>query len=173
MMQYIEFTTRHSVKTFGNPIHDGKRPKKYRTIEGVRVDGETVEFIDNTIPERLGRYLIEAEGLRRRRIVNDCIAFVALMNSVRLEMPQHNPYREFDGTTFVDPWHINPVDDMPLVLANGFHDGVRLPRHIVLPAHLSTKQNYLHKLGDDGPLCMSNLQDALAMFSCDGAHTVK
>ena len=30
----------------------------------------------------------------------------------------------------------------------------------ILPAH-TDKQNYLHKLGDDGPLCMSNLSNAL------------
>ena len=173
MSNYIEFTTHHDEKTFGNPVHDGKQPRRYRDVQGVRVDGEPVEFIDDTITERLQRYFAETQRLRRRRIANDCVAFVAVMNSVELEDRHHNPFQDFDEATYIDPADIQMDDGRPLVLVQGFHGGLKLPQHIVLPAHLDTGQNYLHKLGDKGPLCMSDLNDAMHIMNCSSAHPVK
>jgi hypothetical protein len=171
MSNYIEFTTHHNERAFGNPVHNGKRPKRYRDVQGVRVDGDPVDFVDDTIPERLQRYFVESRSLRRRRIVNDCVAFVAVMNSIEIEDRHHNPFRNFDETTTIDLTDFQPDEErVPLVLVQGFHDGVKLPRHIVLPAHLTTGQNYLHKLGDKGPLCMSDLDDALSIMGCSSAH---
>lgn len=167
MANYIEFTTNHHERTLGNPIHNGKRPKSFRGIDGVRVDGVSVIFQDESIPDRLGRYFVESKRLRRRKIVNDCVAFVALMNSVRLESPTHNPFSDFDTSTAIDE-----ASDTPLVLASRFRGRI-IPTHIVLPAHLQQKQNFLHKLGDDGPLCMSNLEDSMLIMGSTDVYSIK
>ena len=172
MSNYIEFTTKHTEKTRGNPVHDEKQPRRFRDVQGIRVDGEPVEFNDPTIPERVGRYLIESPGLKRRRIANDCVAFVALMNSVKLKDTKHNPFQEYDTTIPIRSAKDQLSNTAPLVLVKRFHD-MSVPRHIVLPAHLLLGRNYLHKLGDDTPLCMSSLEDALGMFDCTSAHPVK
>jgi hypothetical protein len=172
MSNYIEFTTTHNERTFGNPVHDGQRPRRYRDVQGIRVDGEPVEFIDETIPDRVQRYFAESRKLRRRRIANDCVAFVALMNSVALENKSHNPFKDFDLSASIESPVENLDDTTPLVLVQGFHDGLRLARHIILPAHITDEENYLHKLGDKGPLCMSDLHDAKRIMGCTSAHPV-
>lgn len=171
MSNYIEFTTNHRKRTHGNPVHDGKRPKRYRDIQGIRVDGEPVEFRDPTLPERVGRYLIEPQELQRRGIANDCVAFVALMNCIELKGKRHNPFRDYDTSTSIRSAKEQLANEDPLVLVKGFHD-MSKPRHIVLPAHLLLSPNYLHKLTDDEPLCMSNLGDSLKIFDCTNAHPV-
>jgi hypothetical protein len=167
MTNYIEFTTDHRENTFGSPVHDGKRPRPFREIDGVRVDGEIVQFLDESIPDRLGRYFVEAKKLQKRKIVNDCVAFVALMNSVELKDREHNPFTDFDANTLV-----TESLDTPVVLTTRFREGMIIPTHIVLPAHLQQQKNYLHKLGDDGPLCMSDLETAMRIMGCTGAHLV-
>jgi hypothetical protein len=154
----------------GNPIHDGKKPIKSRDIEGIRVDGEVLEFVDETIPEKVERYLVESKKLWRHRIANDCVAFVALANSIELRNIKQNPFRQFDASLSLRSIDDQLANDAPLVLTRGFHDEVRIPVHTVLPAHLTTEPNYLHKLGDHGPLCMSSLEDAKQIFGCNGAH---
>lgn len=172
MSNYIEFTTAYDERTFGNPVHDGKRPRKYHDVGGIRVDGELVEFQDELIPERVQRYLIESRRLWRRRISNDCVAFVALMNSIELTDRNHNPFKNFDTTISIDTSHIDLEDENPLVLVQGFHDGVKIPRHIVLPAHHLSGQSYLHKLGDKGPVCMSDLNNSMRIMGCTSIHPV-
>lgn len=167
MTNYIEFTTSHHERTFGNPIHNGKRPKSYRDIDGVRIDGNPIVFQDESIPDRLGRYFVETKKLKKRRIVNDCVAFVALMNSVHLEDPDHNPFTDFDTS--------GPIDEgsnAPIVLTSRFRGNI-IPTHIILPAHLQQRQNYLHKLGDDGPLCMSDLESSMRIMGSTNAYPVR
>lgn len=166
MKQFIEFTTRHTEATYGSPIYDPDNLRRFKDIEGVRVDGEQVEFRDASIPVRLERYLIEA---RRRKYINDCIAFVAIMNGIPFD-GKKNPFQDFDKSITVDPRNVDVSSRAPLVLTRGFHD-MKIPLHIILPAH-TDKQNYLHKLGDDGPLCMSNLSNALRIMDCHDAHPV-
>lgn len=168
MSNYIEFTTEHGEITYGNPIHDGKAPKRFRDVQGIRVDGDPVEFVDPTISDRVHRYFIESKKLRRRRIANDCVAFVALMNSIELKDRKHNPFSDYDEDVEVDP-----ASTIPIVLAQGFHDGVVIPRHVILPAH-TIDGNYgsIHKLGDKGPLCISSVNDAMRIMGCTHAFPV-
>ncbi len=172
MSNFINFTTNHREKTYENPVHDGKRAKRFREVQGIKIDGERVDFRDDSIPERVQRYLLETRALRRRGIVNDCVAFVALMNTIELKDRTHNPFTNFDSETSLDPAAIDYDDMSPLVLTQDFHNAVRVPRHIILPAHLTDRQNYLHKLGDKGPLCMSDLEDSLAIMGCTSAHLI-
>ena len=167
MPNFIEFTSWHNERTLGNPVHDGNLPKKFREIDGVRLNGEPVDFVDETVPERLHRYLIESPSLQRQRIANDCVAFVALMNSVEMR-GGHNPFSDFDQASEVDL-----SSTLPIVLAQGFHGGLVIPRHIVQPAHLASGDyGSLHKLGDTGPLCMSSVSDAMGIMACNLAFPV-
>lgn len=165
MANFIEFTTQHHERTFGSPVHNGKRPKSFREIDGVRVDGEPVRFIDPTISDRLGRYFIEARKLRRRKIANDCVAFVALMNSIELKDSTHNPFTHFDRDR-----PVTGISEVPVVLTNRLHRGFSVPTHIILPAHLERGENYLQKLGDKGPLCMANLETSMRIMGSTGAY---
>lgn len=168
MSNFIEFTTKHNERTYGNPVHDGRYPKRFREVSGVRVDGELVDFVDESIPDRMNRYFVESRKLRRRRIANDCVAFVALMNSVELRDRKHNPFSTYDENSVVDPSSKDPI-----VLAAGFHDGLVIPRHVVLPAHTSDGSfGSLHKLGDKGPICMSSVDDAMRIMGCTHAFPV-
>ncbi len=173
MPSFIEFTTEHSERTFGNPVHDGSRPRRGRDVQGIRVDGDEIYFDDQSIPERVAKYLVDSKKLKYRRIVNDCVAFVALMNSVELKNRSHNPFSNYDENVSVQPSSIDLSDKDPLVLTRGYHDGLRIPVHIVLPAHNSEGPNYLHKLGDKGPLCMSDLGDAMSIMGCSSAHPIR
>lgn len=167
MPNYIEFTTDHHEDTHGSPVHDGRLPRRFHDIDAVRMNGEPVAFKDESIPERLQRYFAEANKLKRRRIANDCVTFVALMNSIKLENRGHNPFSDFDRETAVDT-----SATAPLVLVQGFHGGLKIPQHIILPAHMQDQENYLHKLGDRGPLCMSDLDTAMRIMNCTSAHPV-
>lgn len=165
MPNYIEFTTQHAEITYGNPIHDGRAPKRFRDVDAIRVDGNAVSFLDESIPERMHRYFIESRKLRRRRIANDCVAFVALMQSIELTDRAHNPFRDYDRGAEVDP-----LSDTPIVLAQGFHDGAVVPRHVVLPAPTGDGSfGSVHKLGDKGPLCLSSVEDAMTIVGCTHA----
>lgn len=169
MHRYINFTTSHQERTYGNPVHDGKRPRRFHDVAGITIDGEPLEFDDTTIPERVKQYFLSAKQLRRKRIVNDCVAFAASMESIELEDRQHNPFEVFDENVIIHGDTASEIK-VPLVLARGYHDGLRIPAHVILPAHLVSGPNFIHKLGDEGPLCMSGLNDAMSIMGCNTAH---
>lgn len=128
MKQFIEFTTHHSERTYGNPVYYPEKLKRFRSVEGVRVDGELIDFRDPSIPQRLEQYLIES---RRRKHINDCVAFVAIMNGIPFD-GKSNPFQSYDRLTRVTPWHVDLSSDAPLVLAQGFHD-MQVPRAYYSP----------------------------------------
>jgi hypothetical protein len=168
----IDFTMHHGELTYGNPIYElGHIPRRL-SVDAVMIDDAPVEFLDSSIPERLGVYLASVRKLRRKRIANSCVAFAAIMNSVEIKEIERNPFRDYDEDSRLDEQTDSIANTVPIVLAQGFHDGLRIPRHVVLPAHTAAGPNYLHKLGDRGPLCMSNLEDALTMFGCQFAFPV-
>lgn len=162
MPHYIEFTTHHQEPIFGNPIFNGDRPPKRVTVEGIRVDGEPVQFIDETIPERMHHYLYEAPRLKWRRISNDCVAFAAIMESLELRDRRHNPFANFDETEKADDETVGAI-----VLAKKFHDFPIIPLHTVIAAQtVDGSYGTIHKLGESGPVCLSNLEDAKTIMGC-------
>lgn len=168
MPHYIEFTTQHHEPIYGNPIHTGNKPARFRTVEGICVDGEPLHFVDETIPERMHRYLHESSRLRWRGISNDCVAFAAIMESIKLRDSHHNPFVDFDETQLADD-----ETTVPIVLAKKFHDTPIFPLHTVIPAQtLDGSYGTIHKLGDRGPVCLSSLKDAKAIMGCNLAIPV-
>lgn len=62
---------------------------------------------------------------------------------------------------------------MLMVLAQGYHDGIIKWRHGVQPVHTATGEyGIIHKLGDEGPLCLSSLESAMRIMNCNLAFPV-
>ena len=178
MPRYIEFTTATPDKiggfTAGNPYHDGVIPAGRLNVDGVRVDGEIVEFVDPSIPNRLHRTLYEIDRLTQRQIVVDCLAFVAMMAGENLSVLPNSSGTKFPDVerNWYDPESGPSEDPLYLLRREG---GDMNYVHAIYPAHLLEAENYLHKL-NIGPVIMSDFRSASAMYksrSADKMPTVK
>lgn len=176
MSKFIEFYTsprrQYAKFSLGNPIHDGKLPNRLADSAVVRVNREPVQFVDESTPELLLKALHEMQQLRVKVGIN-CRRFAALMYepSIATKLPGY----------FTQPDYATQVttDDMtvtkPVVLGilsdtSSPNNGKFYGRHMAIPAHQPQQVTYLHKLGYEGPICLSGLQAAMNMYDCTHAY---
>ncbi len=181
MSRYIEFTTsrknRHTDFSMRSPVHDGHLPTRFRSTKGVRVNKQPIAFADETLPDRLHQTLIEGKALHRKALVFDCVVFVALINSVELGQPKEDGLFKIDQR--VKPMSVDTSDatnDLPLMLGHTYNQAPHYV-HAAQPAHVTDGGGflregafYLHKLGDEGPVCLSGLDKAMIIYGCNIAH---
>ncbi len=174
-MQYLEFTTHpknpYTHFSLGSPVHDGKMPTKYEEVEGVRIDGESVQFKDETLVNRLQKTLLNRKPYVRNYNF-ECTDFAGLM----MEHPEMDARGMIPYSTDRYGEPVSPDDDsidQPLnlyirktELSNGSWN------HMIVPAHTIEGPMYIHKLGS-GPICLSGLTKALEIYSCDSAYVAK
>ncbi len=116
--------------------------------------------------------MVESEVLPRRGIPFNCVTFAALMFSVELRDDHHNPFVEANHDIVVtsdDTTHEYPVLLGNTVESNPFYE-ITEYRHNVVPAYQKESATYLHKLGDEGPICLSGLNKAMSLYRCTVAH---
>jgi hypothetical protein len=171
MSRYIEFTrspeNRHFSFSQGLPVHDEELPIRFLSVQGVRIDqGEPIAFADPEIVDRLHRALVETKRLESKKAVIDCLAFVALMNGIKLPRPNSHGRFHFEDTTLTNEIRNDDIENlMPLNLTRGNHY-----EHSVYPAHTQDKAMYFHKLGDIGPVAFSTLKEAKDLYDLSSAH---
>lgn len=168
MSKALEFTSNRETRAGqfarGNPLHDGIFPRRIRSIEAIHLNGEDIGASQSTV-EFIHGALVEAERARRRGMTIDALSFVAIYNTAifrgRLaRATTTNSYEIADETMLLEPL-------TPLRLG---HSPIERPylRHSVQPIQTdSVEQLYVHKLGIAGPLCISNLDQAMNMYHCD------
>lgn len=178
MSRYIEFRSPALWQSRKAPIaHNGNIP--FLTPKGVRLDGEPLPFIDDSMVEKLHRALVEGRAMQRHGDDFDCGAFGALMQDTppKLRAGQHLHIILPTLTTK----NISPQDrsvTRRLQLGMPSHEGF-IYRHVVAPAHikdqpihpkLDGKPLYFHKLNTNGPVCLSGLTWAMKRYRCSVAH---
>ncbi len=165
--RYLEFghDRKHSPRVYGNPVHNGKVPSGIFTVEGIKVNGEVVTFLDDKIPHKVHKALRGGRQITRSRLPFDCLWFAVLMDDASLaERLATGNYKVVDetGDQPVDPGDIN--QDSIVNIGRGFHDQEFGFVHTAVPAHTNEEALYIHKLGDTGPLCLSGLRDVINIF---------
>jgi hypothetical protein len=140
----------------------------YGARESVLVDGEPLEFSSpDIIPslEHAIRTIWPRFNIRRRSY--DCVDFVGLMTG--LKPSKDNP---FEVGMVIDDAAAPDIFDTPIIFMKKLSWRYpELPIHTLLPARTSDGTKYLHKLGDDGPLCISTLDEARLIFDNPTAIT--
>ncbi len=176
MPRYINFTTSsknpHVRNTFGSAVHDEKIPAARHSILGVQVDKHTIDFADSSIPDKLHRALLEGGSVIRKKAVFDCIVFAALMQCVDIGEPDEEGLFAVSRESIeqeIDPESLAVTTALNLGMRSRRSAGIEY-RHTVTPAHTTTEAMYLHKLGDSGPVCFSDLAVAFKVFGCNIAH---
>ncbi len=171
---YLNFTTNESnsllKRSNGAPIHDGKMPIRYKDVAGVKIDGEEVNFKDESIVDSLQKTLLKRKSFVRQHEF-DCLSFAGLM----IDYPNIN--------TSVVPFlliasgiNIDPEDIANESVANIFkktNTGGDTWVHVAVPAHTLEQPMYIHKLGNTGPLCLSGLSQVIEMYHADNAQVAE
>ncbi len=170
--RYLEFghDRKHSSQVFGNPVHNGRVPAGIFSIEGIRVNGEVVAFLDEELPDKVHQALRGGKQIARSKLPFDCTWFAVLMDDASLaERLATGHYKVVDesGDRPVDP--SDTSQDHIVNIGRGYHDMEFRVVHSAVPAHTTEGAQYLHKLGDSGPLCLSGLKDAINIFHGSGA----
>lgn len=168
---YLNFTTDkrnpHLRSSNGAPVHDGKMPTRYKDVAGVRIDGEDVKFRDDLIIEKLQRTLLRRKPFVRHQEF-DCLSFAALM----IDYPGLNtsivPFVLTASGVNIDP---NDADNESITnIFTKTNTGGDSWVHVVVPAHTQEQPMYVHKLGNEGPVCLSGLSQAIEMYRADNAQ---
>jgi len=154
-------------------VHDGRLPARYLDAQGVRVDGRQEEFIDESFVDKLHRALWRGEDLKSRGALFECVMFVALMQDIDLGMPQDDGkfHLNYETNLQVDIDPDDSTNTSPVMIGYAVLGGC-IYKHALYPAHSMDGAGYVQKLGDDGPICLSGLADAMKMYPCDVAHPV-
>lgn len=119
-------------------------------------------FQDGAIVNTLHRALYEAERLRERMVIIDCLAFVALMAGENLSTLPNQSSTLFPNVSSHTVYTDVGPSPHPLYLVRQDR-GATYFAHAIHPAHTISGENYLHKLGV-GPVAMSTLTDAATMY---------
>lgn len=163
MPVYIDFAPKPSdAGLFGAPVCSDMPPARAE-IEGVRISGEPVIFLQDHLVEDLHRSLVEGQALVGRDGKGfDCAAFALLMNGIDLVRIVRRRRFEVDSAVQEGPITDDVRQGYPLAIGDwpGFS---RAPiyRHTLVPAHTPDAPLYLHKLGDEGPVCISGVKQAM------------
>lgn len=177
MSRYLEFTTKltSSDARFakGSPIHDGQKPTKFLSLKGLRFDGEIVTFQDEILPHKLHKALLDGEKHKKRYRYFDCVILAALMYDAPIARSATGSYLTLRETTLpVDVFDDDTSVSVPVNLGTIVSGKARTfaYQHTIVPAHDLHQARYVHKLGETGPICLSGLTAAKAMYDCTIAH---
>jgi hypothetical protein len=180
MTSFIEFQTtpmgRDSAHYNGLYFFDGKVPGRTADSPVIRVNGEPLEFVNESLPDILLRTLRTMKIARYRGNIN-CQSFAALMHDPTIiEDPSENVPDYFlrpDYSTPVSPEDHTVTTPVALgTLDNAWwapEDGFR-NEHMAFPAHLKNEALYIHKLGYSGQICFSGLYKAMSLYHCTHAY---
>jgi hypothetical protein len=168
---YVSPRRRFFEGSLGNPIHDGVVPSRLADSVAIRVNGEPIEFIDESVPQLLHRTLLEMK--QRGNVGINCRRFAALMYEPGIadDMPTYFRQPDYtapvspDDSTVNKPVTLGVIVNASLRSPDGFYD-----RHMAVPAHQPEQAAYLHKLGFLGPICLSGLQAAMDLYDCTHAY---
>lgn len=175
MPRYFEFRPDPSDPgLLGAPVYHGSPAPKLE-FDGIRVNGNEVPLLNPGIVESFHRAMVDGQRLIRRDGQGfDCVAFALLMSGVNLAQVvgrrQSTFKPEFDeGTEIAD----TTAQDCLLALGSWPHwsDEV-VYSHTIVPAHTPTEPLYIHKLGDEGPICLSGLQLAQRIMGASRAARI-
>jgi hypothetical protein len=162
VLSYIDFAPKSSdAGLFVIPVCQ-EIPAARAEIAGVRIDGEPVTFLRDGLVEDLHRTLVEGQALVRRDGKGfDCTAFALLMSGVSLARVGKRRFRvtpSLEEVPIVDDIH----QDYPLAVGD-WPRFCKVPIyfHTLVPAHTPDVPLYLHKLGDEGPVCISGVNKAM------------
>lgn len=176
MGRFIEFSTSSKSQeyfaefSFGNPLHDGNLPSRLADSAIVRVDGEPVQFTDETMHERLHKAL---RVMKKRQYLGfNCRRFAAVMYDPNIIdplpayflLPDYESPVADDDPTVTKPVALGTIGDNSPLSDSPFYN-----RHMAIPAHQPEQAAYLHKLGYEGPICISGLRAAMDMYECTHA----
>ncbi|MEM6998108.1 MAG: hypothetical protein AAF413_04320 [Patescibacteria group bacterium] len=155
----------------------------------VCINGEPLCFYDQEMPNRIHSALLAAQEFRRRGVI-DCTRLAILM-STGLTAEEVASRRIGGGYIAVTSRQKVGVADIVRDEMVGLHVGrkgfldhvpvighMKTFRHMVFPAHLvqedgSIAPNYIHKVGDYGPVVMSDLGRAHALYKTSRAFVTK
>lgn len=168
MSQFLEFNSTRETRVGqfarGNPLHNGKFPRRFKSVDGILLNGEDIGASASTV-ESIHHSLVEAKRAAKHGMAIDAISFIAIYNTPKF-------HGRFGRADTVHDFELAPkslkVDPLaPLRLGSG--PDVRLHyRHSIQPIETDTPaQLYIHKLGILGPLCISGMAQAMGMYYCD------
>jgi hypothetical protein len=175
MSSYLEFSTEYGKKIRrdglidGFAVHDGQLPPRAQPLLGVRVDGQPVEFVDETMPEQIHRAVVERSRMPRNYL--DCLAFVALMAGA---LPVRQRYWRYPdivvgrGNSFVAA---ADTPEQPVDIGRMCLDQEVQFTHSLYPAHTFEGPLYVQKLGK-GPIVLSGLDTAQALYRSPEAFPI-
>jgi hypothetical protein len=168
MPSYINFTLNpsHSDRPFAGqlPLFDGNMPGRFSRYGGVTIDKEPVQFLDETIPDRLHRALVDGSSLAG---IFDCLTFACLMQDVPMGEPDSDGKFKFLEEMAEERVETNDTGVRGLVnlgSIRGGNDEISY-HHTVVPAHTFEGARYLHRLGT-ATICLSSLEEAMRLYRC-------
>lgn len=176
MGRFIEFSTSSRSQkyfaefSFHSPLHDGALPSRLSDSATVRINGEPVRFTDESIPEQLHKALYIMN--KRWDLGFNCRRFAAVMHDPSIVDPLPGSFLlpdcespvAVDDPTVTKPVVLGTIGDSSPLCDTPFYN-----RHMAIPAHQPEQATYLHKLGYEGPICMSGLRAAMDMYECTHA----
>jgi hypothetical protein len=171
--RYIDFTTREypdeALRTFANslPVYKPQPvgfSKWLGSVAGVRVDGVSVEDINQETASKIEEAIaVGTQAVARGKVV-DCVTFSALMDGQDL-----NACYGFnaDSEAATDT-SVQQISYPSQVIERRIGDGRYKAVHVVTP--LVDKANTydalaIHKLGYAGPVCLSTVGQAVYMYA--------
>lgn len=175
MTSHINFTrdTSHPDRGFAGPLplFDGKLPGRFSRYGGVTVDKEPVCFLDETVPDRLHKALVDGCSLDG---IFDCLTFACLMQGV--PMGESDSDGKFKFTEKMAEERVDRDSTTISGLVNlgsirGGNDEISY-YHTVVPAHTVEGARYLHRLGTR-TICLSNLEEAVRLYRCTVAIPIE
>lgn len=165
MSVYIDFAPKPSdARLLNTPVCSDIPPARAE-IEGVRINMEPVTFLQDGLAEDLHRSLVEGQALVGSEGKGfDCVAFALLMNGINLARIVHRSQFKVTRSVQEGPIADDIHQDYPLAIGDWPRFAkVPLYFHALVPAHTPDMPLYLHKLGDDGPVCISGVKKAMAI----------
>lgn len=174
MPSHINFTknTSHPDRNFAGdlPLFDGNMPGRFSRYGGVTIEKEPVQFIDETIPDRLHKALVDGSSLAG---IFDCLTFACLMQGVPIGEPDSDGKFKFEeemAEERIDPDDASVGGLVNLGSIRGGNDELSY-YHTVVPAHTDEGARYLHRLGTR-TICLSSLGEALRLYRCTAAMPI-
>lgn len=147
-------------------------PTRHLPLKGVRVDGAPVEFLATDTPERLYRSLLEGERISKTNPF-DCVIFALLMAEVDIHDYVGRGDIQFTVTEHCDLNGQNMTDgDIIDLGAYRGGDDEETYMHTISSAPQEDIPSYLHKLGKDGPVCLSTLESAQRIYNAPIAKQI-
>ena len=178
MPKALNFTTdpsnEHLAFSLGNPVHDGVVPSARTDIRGVQVDGVPVEFYSESTPDQIHKALVDGTALEKLDIPFSCYTFSLIMAGINMRKAcmgkDYVPDAEFSKQAVGLEYKGSVPLGLKIYMGWRYGEGFG---HVVYPAHTNSEARYVHKLGDNGPICLSSPADSLQMYRGKSAHKLR